>query len=192
MEGRANFLRISGGGESRSRALSGLALAAALLCCFMAVKALRDLYTLLEVFSTPAFYLALARSTVPAEMPPLAGIFVRNMRLVFVFSALFWFSGFVLALGVWGRREWARRGAAAMLYLLSAAALLLLLFPWLAVPRPLVYGGVSLAPEFNEAVRGAAFIARIAALLAGGLCLWWALALDRGELKKEFSRLPEK
>ena len=176
--------------EGRSRALSGLALAAAVLCGFMALKALRDLYTLMEVFSTPAFYLALARSTVPTEMPPLAGIIVRNMRVVFVFSVFFWLSGFALALGVWARREWARRGAAAMLYLLSAAALLLLLFPWLAIPRPLVYGEVSLAPEFNAAVRVAAFAARVASMLAGSLCLWWALALDRGGLRKEFVKPP--
>ncbi|PJA15149.1 MAG: hypothetical protein COX65_04445, partial [Elusimicrobia bacterium CG_4_10_14_0_2_um_filter_56_8] len=106
--------------------------------------------------------------------------------LVFAFSFFFWVSGFVLAVGIWGRKEWARRGAVYMLYLLSAAALLLLLFPWLAVPRPLFYGGISLAPEFNDAVRAAAFIARVGSLLAGALCLWWALAMDRGALKKEF------
>ena len=177
--------------EGKSRALSGLALAAAFLCGLMALKALRDLYTLMEVFSTPAFYLALARSTVPTEMPPLAGIIVRNMRVVFVFTVFFWLSGFTLALGVWARREWARRGATAMLYLLSAAALLLLLFPWLAIPRPLVYGEVSLAPEFNAAVRVAAFAARVAAMLAGSLCLWWALALDRSGLREEFVKPPD-
>ena len=141
--------------EGKSRALSGLALAAAFLCGLMALKALRDLYTLMEVFSTPAFYLALARSTVPTEMPPLAGIIVRNMRVVFVFTVFFWLSGFTLALGVWARREWARRGAAAMLYLLGAAALLLLLFPWLAIPRPLVYGeGCACCPVCGFTVCG--------------------------------------
>ena len=172
--------------EGRSKALSGLALGAAAVCGLMALKAVADLFTFLQVFSTPAFFLALARSTVPVEMPPLAGFIVRHMRLVFIFSVFFWFSGCALALGVWGRREWARRGAATMLYLLSAAALLLLLLPWLAIPRPLVYDGVSLAPEFNAAVRAAAFMARITALLAGSLCLWWALALDRGPLRGEF------
>ena len=100
---------------------------------------------------------------------------------------LFWTSGLILALGVWGRREWARSGAAAMLYLLSAAGLLLLLFPWLAIPRPLFYGDVPLSPEFNAAVGTAALAARLGALLAGSLSLWWALALDRGGLRKEFS-----
>lgn len=175
--------------EGKSRALSGFALAAAAVCCFMSLKALRDLFTLLDVFSTPAIYLALARSTVPVEMPPLAGFIINNVRLVFIFSVFFWLSGLALSLGVWGRREWARRGATGMLYLLSAAALLLLLFPWLAIPRPLVYGDISLAPEFNAAVRVAAYMARIAAMLAGGLCLWWALALDRGELRGEFKQL---
>jgi hypothetical protein len=172
--------------EGRSRALSGLALAAAAASGIMALKALRDLFTLMDVFSTPAFYLGLAQATVPVEMPPLALFMVGNMRLVFIFSVFFWLSGFTLAIGVWGRREWARRGAMAMLYLLSAAALLLLLFPWLAVPRPLFYGEISLAPEFNASVMAAAFAARVGAMLAGGLCLWWALALDRSALKFEF------
>ncbi len=172
--------------DGRSRALSGLALCAALFCGFMAVKAVRDLLTFLAVFSTPAFFLALLHAKVPVEMPPLAGFLVNNMRFVFPFSVFFWLSGFALSLGVWGRKEWARRGAAYMLYLLSAAALLLLVFPWLVIPRPLFYAGVSLAPEFNSAVRAAAFMARMICLLGGSLCLWWALALDRSELKKEF------
>lgn len=176
--------------EGRSKPLSGAALAAAAVCGWMTLKSAYDLFTLLEVFSTPAFYLALARSTLPVEMPPLAAVLARNMRLVFVFSVFFWLSCLTLSLGVWGRREWARRGAVAMLYLLSAAALLLLFFPWIAVPRPLVHGELSLAPEFNQAVRAAAFIARTGGMLAGGLFLWWALALDRGELKKEFQISP--
>ncbi|MDO8805761.1 MAG: hypothetical protein Q7R35_15180 [Elusimicrobiota bacterium] len=170
----------------KSRALSGLALAAAAACGLMSLMAAGDLLTFLGAYSSQAFFLSLARSTVPVDMPPLARLIVRDMRLVFIFFVFFWFSGFALALGVWGRREWARRGAVYMLYLLSAAGLLVLLFPWLAIPRPLVYGGVSLAPEFNAAVRSAAFTLRMGALLAGSLCLWWALALDRGELKKEF------
>lgn len=176
--------------EGKSRGLSRLALGAAALCGIMAVKAAYDLFTLLEVFSTPAFYLALAKATVPLEMPPLAGLMIHNMRSVFVFSLFFWLSGLVLALGVRARQDWARSGAAAMLYLLSAAALLLLLYPWLAIPRPLFYGEVSLAPEFNDSVRLAAYVARVIALLLGSLCLWWALALDRSDLRKEFLKIP--
>ena len=176
--------------EGKSRALSGCALAAAAVCGLMSARALFDLFTLLEVFSTPAFYLALAKATVPVEMPPLGAFLVRNMRGVFVFSVLFWLSGLTLALGVRARREWARSGAAAMLYLLSAAALLLLLYPWLAIPRPLVYGDISLAPEFNDSVKAAAYVTRLIAFLLGGLCLWWALTLDRGELKNEFKKTP--
>jgi len=172
--------------EGRSRALSACSLAAAAGSCVMFLKALRDLFTLLDVFSTPAFYLALSHASVPVEMPPLALFMAGHMRLAFVFSVFFWLSGLTLSVGVWGRKEWARRGAVTMLYLLSATALLFLLFPWLAIPRPLVYDGVSLAPEFNAAVRAAALVARITAALAGGLCLWWALALDRGELRREF------
>lgn len=170
----------------KSRALSAAALAAAAVSGLMFLKAARDLFTLLDVFSTPAFFLDLARATVPVEMPPLAGLLTRNIRSVFVFTLVFWLAASALALGVWLRREWARRGAAWMLYLLGAAALLLLFFPWLAIPRPLVYGGVALAPEFNAAVKTAAIFARVAALLGGGLCLWCALVLDRSGLRREF------
>lgn len=172
--------------EGKSRPLSVLALACSAAAAVMAALALRDLLTLLNIFGTPAFYLGLARATLPVEMPPLAALMVRHMRLFFLFSALFWASALTLALGTWARREWARRGAAAMLYLLAAAALLMLLFPWLAVPRPLVYEGVSIAPAFNASVTVAAFAARVAAFLGGAVCLWWALALDRGPLKAEF------
>lgn len=172
--------------EGKSRALSAGALAVAAVCAVMAIKAGLDLLTLLDVFSTPAFYLGLAGATLPVEMPPLAAFMVRNMRVFFVFSLLFWLSGLALALGVWARKEWGRRGAAWMLYLVSAAALLLLLYPWLAIPRPLMYGEVSLAPEFNNAVKAAAFFARLGSFLGGGLCLWAALALDRGPLRREF------
>lgn len=173
--------------DGKSKPLSALALAAAACAGFMAVSAGRDLLTLLNVFGTPAFYLGLARATLPTEMPPLAGLIVRHMRLFFLFSFFFWVSALALSAGVWARKEWARRGAAAMLYLLAAAALLLLLFPWLAVPKPLMYGGVSLAPEFNDTVRAAAFVARVTAFLGGGICLWWALLLDRGGLRREFA-----
>ena len=172
--------------EGKSKALSAGALGAAAACAVMSLKAGRGLLPLLDVFSTPAFFLALGRSTLPVDMPPLAGFMVNHMRLAFVFSLLFWTSGLSLSLGVWARKEWGRRGAFLMLYLLAAAALLLLLFPWLAVPRPLEYGGVSLAPEFNESVKLAARLLRLGAFAGGGLCLWGALALDRGPLKREF------
>jgi len=172
--------------DGKSRTLSALALAAAAGTGFMAALAVRDLLTLLNVFGTPAFYLGLARATLPTEMPPLAGLMVRHMRVFFSFSLLFWGSALVLCAGVWARREWARRGATAMLYLLAGAALLLLLFPWLVVPKPLMYRGISLAPDFNASVSAAAYVARLAAFLGGGVCLWWALALDRGALRAEF------
>ena len=55
--------------EGKSRALSGLALAVAVVCGFMTLKAVRDLFTLLDVFSSTAFYLALAldRGTLKTE-----------------------------------------------------------------------------------------------------------------------------
>ncbi|MCM2266703.1 MAG: hypothetical protein NDI60_02890 [Elusimicrobiales bacterium] len=172
--------------EGRSKGLSATALAAAGVCGLMAIKAVHDLFTLMGVFSTPALYLSLAGSKVPYGMPPLAALLTRHIRLAFAFALVFWFSALVLAAGVWLRREWARRGAVSVLYLLAAAALLLLVYPWLAVPRPLYYAGMPIVPAFNDAVRSAAAFARLLALLGGGICLWWALALDRGGLKNEF------
>ena len=176
--------------EGGSKALSCAALVTAAVCGFMAAKAALDLLTFLAVFSTPAFFLGLAKAQLPVEMPPMAALITRHIRSIFVFALFFWLSGFTLAAGVLRRREWARRGAAAMLYLLSAVSLLLLLFPWLLVPRQLIYQGLSLAPDFNDAVRVAAFFVRTASLLLGSLCLWWALALDRGPLRKEFGPRP--
>ena len=173
--------------EGKSKALSACSLAAAALCAAMTVKAARDLWMLLQVLSAPAFYLSLRHATLPMEMPPLAAFIVGHARLFFAFLLSFWLSGLVLAAGVWARREWARRGAVWLLYLAAAAALLLLVQPWLAIPKPLMYGGISLAPEFNDAVRIAAFFARFAAAVCGALALWWALLLDRGALKREFS-----
>jgi len=159
---------------------------AAAVCAFMTLKAAGDALTLLAAYSTPAFSLSMARSLLPVNMPPLAAFIARHTRPFFVFLLLFWCSGLALSLGAWARREWARRGACSMLYLLAAAALLLLLYPWLVIPKPLVYGGVSLAPEFNASVGLASRLLRLGAFLGGGLCLWGALLLDRGQLKSEF------
>lgn len=172
--------------EGRSRVLSGTALALAGLCGVMAALAVSDLLTLLRLNSTSTFFLFLARAKVPAQMPPLAAFAARHPELLFALMALLWLSGCALALGVWRRAEWARRGAAAMLYLLSGTALLTLLFPALVVPAPLVYDGVSIAPQFNAVVKAMAFYLRLVCVLGGGLCFWWALQLDRGALKGEF------
>ncbi|MDA8131449.1 MAG: hypothetical protein M0011_08110 [Elusimicrobia bacterium] len=172
--------------EGKSRVLSYVTLAAGAACAVMAARAALDLLTLLEVLSTPAFYLSLVRSTLPVDMPPLAALMVRHTVLFFVFMLLFWSSGLGLALGVLARKEWARRGAVWMLYLNAAAALLVMGYPWLAVPRPLMYGDVPLAPDFNAAVKTAAAVLRAVSTLHGGLCLWGGMALDRGAARKEF------
>lgn len=172
--------------EGKSKALSAGALAAAAVCAFMTVKATLALLPILELYNSPAFELSMLRATVPVDMPPLARFMVDHVRLYFAFFLFFWFSAFVLSLGLWARREWARRGACWLLYLLSAAALLVVFYPWLAVPKPFMYGEISLAPEFNAVVRTAAYLARLAAFLGGGVCLWSALLLDRGRVKGEF------
>ncbi|OGS12154.1 MAG: hypothetical protein A2234_06045 [Elusimicrobia bacterium RIFOXYA2_FULL_58_8] len=176
--------------EGRSSVLSGSALALAGLCGVMGALAVSDLATMLRLSSTSAFFLFFSRAVLPVNMPPLAAFAARHPVPLFLVAALFWLSGCVLALGVWRRAGWARRGAVAMLYLLSAAAALALLFPGMIVPAPLMYDGMSIAPEFNAAVKTAAFYLRVICLAGGGLCLWWALALDRGGLRKEFGDNP--
>jgi hypothetical protein len=178
--------------EGVSKKLSGGALAAAAGTGIMWLLSTRDLLTLSRALSSPAFFMSLAGSMAPVGMPPLAALLIDHISASFIFAFLFWLSLFSLSAGVWLRREWARRGAVWMLYLLSAAALMLLIFPWLVIPRPLVYGQIQLAPEFNAAVRTAAFFARMTAALAWGLCLWCALALDRGPLRLEFRSGEEK
>ena len=178
--------------ENKSRGLSAAYLAAAALAGVMALRGLWDLATLLQFFSTPLLLPFMHGAVLPAEMPPLAGFMVKHTRLFFAFFPLFWLSVFILALGLLRRAEWARRGAVAMLYLLTLAALLLIIYPWLVVPSPLFYGDIPLAPEFNSQVRAAAYVTRLLAICGGGLCLWWALALDRGGARTEFTKPPLK
>mgnify|MGYP007068354825 FL=1 len=171
-----------------SKLLTLIAAAAACAALYMSGNALAELADFLRFYSSNLFYPALAHSKLPAEMPPLAALMSRHMLASFWFSFLFWLSAAALAVGVLLRREWARRGAVAMCYLLAGAGLMMLAFPWLVVPRPLVYGGVELAPDFNSVVRAAALLVRVTSLCGGALCLWWALALDRGAVRGEFVR----
>lgn len=176
--------------EGRSRRLSRTALALALLSGALAARGWYLLFQALEMGASPSFPLAMARSVVPVDMPPLAAAAAYHPLFFFAFFPAFWTSCAVLAWGVWRRLEWARRGAAAMLYLLAGTAALALLFPSLAVPKPIEVGGLEPFPEFNAAVRVAAFRLRLAAGLGGALCLWWGLLLDRGPLRGEFSPGP--
>ena len=177
--------------EHKSKALSAAFLTGAAFSCVMAFRAFSDLADILAFFSAPVFLPAMRGSVLPLNVPPLAGFMVTHTRLFFVFFPLFWFSSLIVFLGLWRRAQWARRGAAAILYLFSLTALLLLFSPWLVIPRPLFYGDISLAPEFNSAVKTAAFYTRLLALAGGSLCLWWALALDRGSARAEFDASPK-
>ncbi|HBA61434.1 MAG TPA: hypothetical protein DCZ92_11585 [Elusimicrobia bacterium] len=174
--------------EGRSRTLSLLALGLAAVSGCMAALTIGRLFLFVGMSASPSFWMGMASTTVPVEMPALAAFAAEHILIFFVVFALLWLSAFVLALGVWRRREWARGGAAAMLYLLSAAAFLVMLFPSLVVPRPLFYQGVSIAPEFNQVVTRMAQLLRIVSLCGGALLLWWGLALDRGRLRLEFER----
>jgi len=177
--------------ENKSRRLSWVYLAAAAVSGLMALRGLWDLATMLLFFSTPLLLPFMHGAVMPMEMPPLASFMLKHTRLFFGFFPLFWTSAFILALGLLRRAEWARRGAVAMLYLLVLAALLLIVYPWLVVPSPLFYGGVPLAPEFNAQVSSAAYLTRLLGICGGALCLWWALALDRGGAGAEFKEKPK-
>jgi len=172
--------------EGRSKWLTGTALGLAAVGGVMALLSISDLVTLLRLNSSAAFFSYMAKGKVPVVMPPLAAFAAERPVALFAFGASFWASACALALGVWRRAAWARSGALWMLSLLTAAALLLLLFPGLAVPRPLYYDGQPIAPEFNTLVRRTAFALRLLCVTGGGLCLWWAHLLSRGRLRAEF------
>lgn len=171
--------------EGRSKALSVTALTLGCVCGQVAFFSISDLILMLRLSSTSAFNLFMMRSLVPVDMPPLAAFAVDHPVVIFVLSAAFWLAGCVLSLGVWRRKEWARVGAAAMLYLVSGAALIVVIYPALIVPKPFIYDGVELAPEFNAAVFRAAFLLRSAAACLMVVALWWARLLEK-KFKPEF------
>lgn len=171
--------------EGRSRTLSAVALALGCVCGLMAFFSGSDLILMARLSSTTTFNLFMMRSLVPVDMPPLAALAADHPLFLFILTAAFWLSGCVLSLGVWRRREWARLGAVAMLYLIGAAALLMVLFPALVVPKPFVYEGVELAPEFNAAVFKAAFILRSVSACIVLVAFWWARLLEK-KFKPEF------
>jgi len=161
-------------------------------CCWRACAAfyprsnISDLITLLQLSSTSAFNLLLARATVPVNMPPLAAFAANHPVPLFSMTAALWISGCVLALGVWRRAEWARRGAVAMLYVLSAGRGTGAPVPSLIVPAPLIYGGVSIAPEFNAAVRSAALSLRWSCMIGEGCASGGRWRSTAARLKPEF------
>lgn len=169
----------------RSKLLSAAALALGCVCGQMAFFAGSDLIVMARLSSTSAFNLFMMRSLVPVDMPPLAAFAADHPLPLFALTVLFWLAGCVLSFGVWRRKEWARVGAAAMLYLVAGAALIAVLAPTLVVPKPFVYDGVELAPEFNAAVLRAAFLLRLVSACVMVVSLWWARLLEK-KFKPEF------
>ena len=175
------------GAGKRSRFVTITAVLTLLTGGFLSFSFARANFTLISMFSSPAFQLSMARATVPVEMPPAAVFLVRHTRGFFFFSLIMWLSVTALGFGVLRRTKWGRSGFTALLYLGAAVLFLLFLFPELIVPKPLFYQGVSLAPEFNAAVKADKIWLQIFCGLGTALVFWLARKFESEEIKKEFN-----
>lgn len=151
-----------------------------------AARAAYDNFALAVMFSSPGFMLGLAGSTMPVEVPPLARLAVEHMRLIFVFYFFASLAVFISGLGLRSRKAWALNASKWFFYIGAACCLVVFLFPGLLVPKPYVYDGVSLAPEFNAAVRHMKFQLRLMAVFPGAAVLWLSRRLEKPEVKSEF------
>jgi len=178
--------RNAGGGK-RSRLVTVTAVSVIVIGGFLSFSFARANFTLISMVSSPAFQLSMARATVPVEMPPAAVFLVRHTRGFFFFSLIMWLSVTALGFGVLRRAKWGHSGFTALLYLGAAVLFLFFLFPELIVPKPLFYRGVSLAPEFNAAVKTAKLWLQVFCGLGAALGLWLARKFGNEEIKKEFN-----
>ena len=174
-------------GAKRSRLVTITAVLTLLIGGFLSVSFARANFTLISIFSSPAFQLSMAHATVPVEMPPAAVFLVQHTRGFFFFALIMWLSVTALGFGVLRRAKWGRGGFTALLYLGAAGLCLLFLFPELIVPKPLFYHGVSPAPEFNAAVKAARLWLQVFCGLGAALGLWLAKKFESEEIKKEFN-----
>ncbi len=154
------------------------------------VMAAHSNFSLAAMFSSPSVLLGLAGSTVPVELPPLARLAVEHIRLVFVFYFFVSLTVAVTGFGLLLRKAWALSAFKWLFYIGAASCFIMLLFPGLAVPKPYIYGGVSLTPEFNAAVARIKFQLRLIALLLGACAFWVGRRFERPEITSEFVRRP--
>ena len=147
-------------------------------------------FSLSAMFSSPSVLLGLAGSTIPVELPPLARLAVEHIRLVFCFYFFISLAVAVTGFGLLLRKVWALSAFKWLFYVGAASCFIILLFPGLAVPKPYIYGGVSLTPEFNAAVTRIKFQLRLIAALLGAGAFWIGMRFERPEITNEFVRRP--
>lgn len=151
-----------------------------------AARAAYDNFALAAMFSSPSFMLGLAGATIPVETPPLARFAVAHIRLVFVFYFFASMAVFIAGAGLSFRKAWALNSSKWFFYISAACGLLIFLFPGLLMPKPYIYAGVSLAPEFNSAVEHMRFQLRLFSVLPCATGLWLARRLENAEVRREF------
>ncbi len=149
-------------------------------------RAAYDNFAMASMFSSPSFMLGLAGATMPVETPPLARFAVEHIRLVFVFYFFASLAVFIAGSGLLLRKAWALNSSKWFFYIGAACCLLVFLFPGLLMPKPYVYAGVSLAPEFNVAVEHMRFQLRLFSAFPGAAGLWIARRLENEKVRREF------
>lgn len=174
--------------NGRSALISVAAWAFILLGGYHAVSAAFDLFTVTAMFSSTGIQLGLAGATLPVALPLLARLAAEHVRLVFL--AYFILSSTVCAtgFGLLLRKTWALASARGLFYLGAAGSFAILLVPGVLVPQPLIRDGVSLAPEFNDAVRAMRTQAQIAAALLCGVFFLAARRCAGAKIKSEFEK----
>jgi len=144
-------------------------------------------FALAVMLDSPSVLLGLATSTMPVETPPLARLLVENTRLVFAFYFFISLAMFVTGLGLLLRKAWGVSAFKWLCYIGGASGFIILLFPGLIVPKPYVFGGVALTPEFNAAVTRMKFQLRLAAALFGAAAFWIGRRFERPDIMAEFA-----
>lgn len=146
-------------------------------------------FSLAVMFESPAAMLNLANSSAPVDLPPLARLAVDHIRLLFVFYFLISLTVFITGLGLVLKKAWALSAFIWLCYLGAASCFIVLIFPGLAVPKPYIYGGTALTPEFNAAVERAKIVLRlITALLCAG-AFWFGWRFERQDIRNEFVKV---
>ena len=176
-----------GSGGKKSRLVTVTAALVIIIGGFLSISFARANFTLISMFSSPSFQLSMARATVPVGMPPAAVFLVQHTRGFFFFSLIIWLSVTVVGYGVLRRRQWGRNGFNALLYLGAAVLLTLFFFPWLVVPQPFFYQGISLAPEFNSTVKIIKLWFQGCCGVGTALLFWLARKFETQAVRSEFN-----
>ncbi len=143
-------------------------------------------FSLAVMFESPGAMLSLANSSAPVDLPPLARMAVDHIRLLFGFYFLISLAVFVTGLGLLLKKAWALNAFIWLCYIGAASCFVVLLFPGVAVPKPYIYGGTALTPEFNAAVSRAKIVLRVIAALLGAGAFWSGRRFERPDVRTEF------